>query len=137
MIRNGLNLLNVSPFWQGSAIGAVIITAVLIERSFPREPFLKVLAELKGQPLVNLAFSKPCEIQAIAAERDGGIEVTSRMKTVELATEFTGSAALLTASEFELTTHDFSAMNSLERGFADKRLILAPYAIARLRSRRR
>jgi len=32
MIRNGLNLLNVSPFWQGSAIGAVIITAVLIER---------------------------------------------------------------------------------------------------------
>jgi ribose transport system permease protein len=32
MIRNGLNLLNVSPFWQGSAIGAVIIAAVLIER---------------------------------------------------------------------------------------------------------
>jgi ribose transport system permease protein len=32
MIRNGLNLLNVSPFWQGSAIGTVIITAVLIER---------------------------------------------------------------------------------------------------------
>src|ERR1700741_104716 len=32
MSRNGLNLLNVSPFWQGSAIGAVIITSVLIER---------------------------------------------------------------------------------------------------------
>ena len=32
MIRNGLNLLNVSPFWQGSAIGSVIIAAVLIER---------------------------------------------------------------------------------------------------------
>src|ERR1700732_2901401 len=31
MIRNGLNLLNVSPFWQGSAIGTVIIAAVLIE----------------------------------------------------------------------------------------------------------
>jgi ribose transport system permease protein len=36
MIRNGLNLLNVSPFWQGSAIGAVIITAVLIERLLSR-----------------------------------------------------------------------------------------------------
>jgi ribose transport system permease protein len=32
MIRNGLNLLNVSPFWQGSAIGGVIIAAVLVER---------------------------------------------------------------------------------------------------------
>lgn len=31
MIRNGLNLLGVSPFWQGSAIGSVIIVALLIE----------------------------------------------------------------------------------------------------------
>jgi ribose transport system permease protein len=29
MIRNGLNLLQVSPFWQGSAIGTIIIVAVL------------------------------------------------------------------------------------------------------------
>jgi ribose transport system permease protein len=39
MIRNGLNLLNVSPFWQGSAIGAVIITAVLIERLLSSRTF--------------------------------------------------------------------------------------------------
>ncbi len=32
MIRNGLNLLGGSPFWQGSAIGSIIITAVLVER---------------------------------------------------------------------------------------------------------
>ena len=32
MIRNGLNLLGVSPFWQGSAIGAIIIVALLVER---------------------------------------------------------------------------------------------------------
>jgi ribose transport system permease protein len=32
MIHNGLNLLGVSPFWQGSAIGTIIIAAVLIER---------------------------------------------------------------------------------------------------------
>ena len=32
MIRNGLNLLGVSPFWQGSAIGSIIITALLVER---------------------------------------------------------------------------------------------------------
>lgn len=32
MIRNGLNLMGVSPFWQGSAIGTVIIVALLVER---------------------------------------------------------------------------------------------------------
>ncbi|MBB5753449.1 ABC transporter permease [Prosthecomicrobium pneumaticum] len=32
MIRNGLNLMGVSPFWQGSAIGTIIILALLVER---------------------------------------------------------------------------------------------------------
>lgn len=32
MIRNGLNLIGVSPFWQGSAIGSIIILALLAER---------------------------------------------------------------------------------------------------------
>jgi len=31
MIRNGLNLMGVSPFWQGSAIGSIIIVALLVE----------------------------------------------------------------------------------------------------------
>jgi ribose transport system permease protein len=34
LIRNGLNLLNVGPYWQGSAIGAIIIVAVMAERIF-------------------------------------------------------------------------------------------------------
>ncbi len=32
MIRNGLNLMSVSPFWQGTAIGSIIIIALLAER---------------------------------------------------------------------------------------------------------
>ena len=32
MIRNGMNLLGVSPFWQGTAIGVIIIAAVLVEK---------------------------------------------------------------------------------------------------------
>lgn len=32
MIRNGLDLMGVSPFWQGSAIGGIIILAILVER---------------------------------------------------------------------------------------------------------
>jgi ribose transport system permease protein len=35
-IRNGLNLLGVSPYWQGTAIGSIIIAAVLLERVFNR-----------------------------------------------------------------------------------------------------
>ena len=35
-LNNGLNLLKVSPFWQGTAVGGVIVLAVLIERVFRR-----------------------------------------------------------------------------------------------------
>jgi len=31
-IRNGLNLLGIDPYWQGTAIGTIIIAAVLLER---------------------------------------------------------------------------------------------------------
>ncbi len=34
VLNNGLNLLRVSPFWQGTAVGAVIILSVLLERIF-------------------------------------------------------------------------------------------------------
>lgn len=34
VLNNGLNLLRVSSFWQGSAVGAVIILSVLLERVF-------------------------------------------------------------------------------------------------------
>ncbi|MDQ0393080.1 ABC transporter permease [Labrys monachus] len=32
-IRNGLNLLGIDPYWQGTAIGTIIIAAVLVERA--------------------------------------------------------------------------------------------------------
>ncbi|MGS0897191.1 ABC transporter permease [Burkholderia stagnalis] len=32
LIRNGLNLLGIGPYWQGAAIGTIILVAVLIER---------------------------------------------------------------------------------------------------------
>jgi ribose transport system permease protein len=31
-IRNGLNLLGIDPYWQGTVIGTIIIAAVLLER---------------------------------------------------------------------------------------------------------
>ena len=32
VLRNGLNLLGVSPYWQGAALGTIIILSVLAER---------------------------------------------------------------------------------------------------------
>ncbi|MGI9862121.1 ABC transporter permease [Moorella naiadis] len=32
ILRNGLNLLGVSPYWQGTAVGAIIILAIAVER---------------------------------------------------------------------------------------------------------
>lgn len=34
LIRNGLNLMKVNPYWQGTAVGLVIIAALLVERLF-------------------------------------------------------------------------------------------------------
>ncbi|MBF0530542.1 MAG: ABC transporter permease [Deltaproteobacteria bacterium] len=34
LIRNGLNLLGVDPYWQGTAIGSVIVAALLLDRFF-------------------------------------------------------------------------------------------------------
>jgi len=36
ILHNGLNLIGVSPFWQGSAVGAVIIVSVLVDRLLRR-----------------------------------------------------------------------------------------------------
>lgn len=36
VLHNGLNLIGVSPFWQGSAIGTVIIVSVLLDRLLRR-----------------------------------------------------------------------------------------------------
>jgi ribose transport system permease protein len=36
VLHNGLNLLGVSPFWQGSAVGTVVIASVLIDRVLRR-----------------------------------------------------------------------------------------------------
>ncbi len=31
-IRNGLNLMGIDPYWQGTAVGCIIVVAVLAER---------------------------------------------------------------------------------------------------------
>lgn len=37
LIRNGLNLLGVDPYWQGTAVGTIIIAALLFDRYLSRQ----------------------------------------------------------------------------------------------------
>src|SRR6266446_4843895 len=108
---------------------------------YPIYQAIKGLAALRGQPLVDLAISKPRDLQAIAVQRHGDIEVwlanlTDQTETIELTPKLVGSLSVLSASEFERATQDFSAMDSLEHAFSNEAVLLPPYAIARLRGRR-
>ncbi len=98
---------------------------------YPVYHAIKGLAELRGRPLVDLVISKPRDIQAIAAERDGDVEVwianlTDQTETVELVPNLVGQLSVLSASEFERATQDFSVMDSLERAFSGADGLAAP-----------
>jgi D-apionolactonase len=107
---------------------------------YPVYHAIKGLAALRGRPLIELFISKPREIQAIAVQRDRDIEVwlanlTDQIETVELTPKLVGSLSVLSASEFERATQDFSALDSFERAFSSEAVNLPPYAIARLRGK--
>src|SRR3984893_3052286 len=108
---------------------------------YPIYHAIKGLSALRGRRLVELSISKPREIQAIAAERDGDIELwltnlTDQTGTVILKPRLVGSLSALSASDFERVTQDFSAMDSSERAFSNETVTLPPYAVARFRGRR-
>src|SRR5215469_7645410 len=91
---------------------------------YPVYHVVKGLADLRGMPLVDLQISTPDEIQAIAAKREGSIELwignlTDRTKNVELTPKLTGKASILSAPDFERATKDLSVMESLEQPFAE------------------
>jgi hypothetical protein len=107
---------------------------------FPVYHVIKGLAALRGLPLIDLAISRPREMQAIAVKRDGGFEawlanLMDQSETIELSPNVVGNLSILSAPEFERATQDFSVMDSLERTFSGKVIVLPPYAVARLRGR--
>jgi D-apionolactonase len=103
---------------------------------YPVYHVIKGLAACRGRPLVDLTISKPREMQAIAFAHERGIEIwlanlTGQTQSVELSPKLVGSLSVLSASEFEQATHDFLTMDSLERAFSGKTILLRPYAVAR------
>jgi hypothetical protein len=107
---------------------------------YPVYHVIKGLAALRGRPLIDVAISKPREVQAIAVERDRGIELwlanlTDQTASVKLTPRWIGRLSVLSASEFERWTQDSSAMDSLEGNFPEEMVRLPPFAVARLRGR--
>jgi hypothetical protein len=105
---------------------------------YPVYHAMKGLAELREKPLIDLEISAPREIQAVATQREGAIELwvanlTKQPKDVELVPKLTGSASILSANEFEQATQDLFVLDSSEHRLVEARLVLPPYAVARLR----
>ena len=76
-------------------------------------------------------------VQALACSRNGGLEMwianlTSEDKTIDFGRSLCGTAAILSLESFETATKEIEAMILLGRPFADRTIILGPYAVARL-----
>ena len=104
---------------------------------FPVFPVLRGLAGLAGRPMVSVEPSRPDAVQAIAVERDGGVEVWAANLTgapiVMRLDRPVRDAAVLDDDAFVSATTDPDVMAHLARPMVDGRLTLCPYAIARIR----
>ncbi len=53
VLHNGLNIIGVSPFWQGSAVGTVIIISVLLDRVLGRVGLRQGRGHAKGAGMLH------------------------------------------------------------------------------------
>ncbi|BCP54797.1 hypothetical protein K32_34140 [Kaistia sp. 32K] len=102
---------------------------------FPMFHVLAGLARLAGQPL--RAVETPDTIEAIAAETGDGVELWLANRTgTEQSVALPGAPRdlfLLDADSFVAATRDPDALDTLTKPFDGRTLVLAPYAVARLR----
>lgn len=104
---------------------------------YPVFHVFKGLAALAGRRMVETRVSCLREVQALAAVRNGSLEVwianlTGEQKPIDFDRTLSGTAAILDATGFEATAKDRDALRSLERPFADRRILLGPCAVARV-----
>jgi D-apionolactonase len=105
---------------------------------YPVYHVIKGLSALRGQPLIDVTISRPRELQAIAVQRDGEIELwlanlTDQSQKVDLKGSVNGHISILSAATFEEATQDVSAVDSLAQPFAEEIIDLPPYAVGRLK----
>lgn len=104
---------------------------------FPAFHALRGLAGLAGRRMISIAAARPDAVQAVAAERDGGIEAwIANLTGTPLALSLdrpVAEVAVLDQEAFTAAAADPDAMAGLGRPVTDGPLSLGAYAIARLR----
>lgn len=108
---------------------------------YPAFHVVKGLAALSGRRMIETRVSRLREVQTLAAARNGDLEVwianlTGEEKPIEFDRPLAGTASILEAASFETAAKENDALRSLERPFADRKIVLAPYAVARVRAKR-
>jgi hypothetical protein len=107
-------------------------------RLYPVFHVVRGLARLAGRPLLDVVSSVARDVQAIGTEAPDGREVwianlTGEDREVALGEEVSGTISILDEESFVQAAQDVAAMDALACAFADRRLALRPYAVARLR----
>jgi hypothetical protein len=104
---------------------------------FPMYHVLRGLGALKGRPLRAVELSEPSAVQAIAVETNSGAvtvwfaNLTGNEVTCRIDAEISG-CAILDEAGFVAAAQNPDAMEELRRPKDDRRIVLGPYAIARL-----
>jgi hypothetical protein len=104
---------------------------------FPMYHVLRGLGSLKGARLRAVELSAPSTVQAIAAETDNGAvtvwlaNLTGNEVTCRLDADITG-CAVLDETNFVTAAGNPDIMSDLKRPKDDRKIVLGPYAVARL-----
>jgi hypothetical protein len=104
---------------------------------YPAFHVFKGLAALSGQRMIETRVSRLREAQALAAARNGDLEIwianlTGEEKLIDFGRPLSGTASILEATSFETAATEREAIHSLERPFTDRKVLLGPYAVARV-----
>ncbi len=104
---------------------------------YPMFHVLRGLAHLGHAPMREVTCSAPSRVQAIAVEREGGVEVwLANLGGEEAACHLDnpfGSVAILDEDSFIAAAANPDAIADLARPHDGRRIVLGPYAVARLR----
>jgi D-apionolactonase len=104
---------------------------------YPVFHVFKGLAALSGRRMVETRVSRLREVQALAAAHNGDLEIwianlTGEEKLIDFDRALAGTVSILEATSFETAATDREAIRLIERPFTERKVLLGPYAVARL-----
>jgi D-apionolactonase len=104
---------------------------------YPAFHVLRGVAHLGGAPMRAITCSAPSRVQALAVERENGLEIwLANLTSGEVICDVDAdirSVAMLDEANFVAAASDPNAMTSILRPHSGKRIALAAYAVARVR----